>query len=503
MRFVLKPWHLLLAIASALAYRVWLVNHTGITLFIDEAYYWTWAQDFAWGYYSKPPLVAWLIGLSTALFGSSVLGVKALAMALYGAQSWAVYLLGRSLFGQQPALMAALLWTFSFTSGLLGLVVSTDALLLLFWTLALWAAWHALQQPLWRYFAIFGAMLGLGVLSKYTMLAIGIVVPWLMFELYRRHRCIPQRYWLGGLLALSVMMALLTPHILWNIQQGAPTLRHTIEITVVAENPGGWPTLLEFWASQWLMISPLPLAYLLYVAVTRKPAATPSASVALHPEKVWFLLVPAVGLLAVCSIQAFNAKAGMNWSAPAFVSLTLLFAAFAAERCKPGTPLWRQPWIHALALNLVMVAAVVHAQDWARLLNRPLAAKADIFVRMRGWDTLYQQALPLAQTHRDLPLLGIGRNALTHALYHWRGLGFTALAWNPQNLRDDQYMLTTHLPDHVGQDMLFIHFGPLPVEVASRFASAEPLGTFSTQVGPGRVNSLYLYRLHQFQGYAP
>src|SRR5262245_43581123 len=35
----------------------------------DEAQYWVWAQDLAFGYYSKPPVVAWLIAASTAVCG--------------------------------------------------------------------------------------------------------------------------------------------------------------------------------------------------------------------------------------------------------------------------------------------------------------------------------------------------------------------------------------------------------------------------------------------------
>src|SRR5260370_17115113 len=40
-------------------------------LFPDEAQYWVWSQQLALGYYSKPPLVAWLIPLTTGPFGAS------------------------------------------------------------------------------------------------------------------------------------------------------------------------------------------------------------------------------------------------------------------------------------------------------------------------------------------------------------------------------------------------------------------------------------------------
>ena len=66
---------LLLALAAILlAWRFWVVPHAGITLYVDEAQYWTWAQALDWGYFSKPPGIAALIALSTTLFGDGIVG---------------------------------------------------------------------------------------------------------------------------------------------------------------------------------------------------------------------------------------------------------------------------------------------------------------------------------------------------------------------------------------------------------------------------------------------
>ena len=58
----------------------------GVTLYVDEAQYWTWAQNLDWGYFSKPPVIAWLIAASTALFGDGILAVKLSAILLYPAK---------------------------------------------------------------------------------------------------------------------------------------------------------------------------------------------------------------------------------------------------------------------------------------------------------------------------------------------------------------------------------------------------------------------------------
>ncbi|MBO0738304.1 MAG: glycosyltransferase family 39 protein, partial [Alphaproteobacteria bacterium] len=52
-------------------------------LFPDEAQYWFWSQQLALGYYSKPPLVAWLIALTTHLFGDGEFAVRFAAPLLH------------------------------------------------------------------------------------------------------------------------------------------------------------------------------------------------------------------------------------------------------------------------------------------------------------------------------------------------------------------------------------------------------------------------------------
>src|SRR5262249_40494218 len=42
-----------------------------VNLIPEEAYYWNYAQHLDWGYLDHPPMVAWLIWLSTSIFGKS------------------------------------------------------------------------------------------------------------------------------------------------------------------------------------------------------------------------------------------------------------------------------------------------------------------------------------------------------------------------------------------------------------------------------------------------
>ncbi|MBA3817002.1 MAG: glycosyltransferase family 39 protein, partial [Parachlamydiaceae bacterium] len=61
---------------------VFVILYAGIGLGPDEAQYWTWSQHLDWGYYSKPPGIAWQNWLGTYLFGSTEIGVRSMALLI-------------------------------------------------------------------------------------------------------------------------------------------------------------------------------------------------------------------------------------------------------------------------------------------------------------------------------------------------------------------------------------------------------------------------------------
>src|SRR5262245_1607310 len=63
----------LIATGLIVAATVWHIAYLSLDcpleLASDEAHYWYWSRHLDWSYYSKGPLVAWLIRLSCELFG--------------------------------------------------------------------------------------------------------------------------------------------------------------------------------------------------------------------------------------------------------------------------------------------------------------------------------------------------------------------------------------------------------------------------------------------------
>ena len=102
----------LLAIIAALltAYRLWVIRHLGIDLYVDEAYYWGWSQALDWGYFSKPPVIAALIAASTALLGNGIIAIKLPSLLIYPATAFALYALGTRLYSTRVGFCCAGRW---------------------------------------------------------------------------------------------------------------------------------------------------------------------------------------------------------------------------------------------------------------------------------------------------------------------------------------------------------------------------------------------------------
>src|SRR5438552_6577273 len=82
------PWRLLaglLVLAAAALRLTYLASDCPLDLAPDEAHSWDWSRHLDWSYYSKGPLVAWIIRASCEIFGNwsvSLIGSEMLAVRL-------------------------------------------------------------------------------------------------------------------------------------------------------------------------------------------------------------------------------------------------------------------------------------------------------------------------------------------------------------------------------------------------------------------------------------
>lgn len=117
-------------IALLTALRIALLVVSPLDLFVDEAQYWLWSTQPAAGYFSKPPLIAWLIALTTRLAGEAAWAVRLASPLLHAGAAGFILLAGRVLYDARTGAAAALVYLTLPAVSFSSLLISTDAPLL-------------------------------------------------------------------------------------------------------------------------------------------------------------------------------------------------------------------------------------------------------------------------------------------------------------------------------------------------------------------------------------
>ena len=383
---------ILLTVGLTLA-RLIALFRTPLELYPDEAQYWFWSRTLDFGYYSKPPMVAWAIWATTHLGGDAEAFVRMSAPLFQAGATLCVFAIGRKLYGGTAALAAAALYALMPAVQLSGLVVATDAPLLFFMGLAILAYAH-LQSALGRrrlaLAAGFGAALGLAFLSKYAALylVIGVAVH---LALSREAR----RAWSARAVGLAIVVfaLVLTPNLIWNAQHGFATFQHTASNAAWGENkPFDLGKLGQFLVAQFGVFGPIPFGTLiagLVLAARRR---------VLSREDL-LLLCFTVPPILVVSLQAFLSRANANWSGASYLTGAVLAAAWLIR--------WRaRRWlVAAVAMGAVISAAVLV------VLVQPRAADAvgagNSLKRLRGWSATARLVTDRAKVEEDAGLSAI------------------------------------------------------------------------------------------------
>lgn len=227
------------------------ITHYGF--FRDELYYMACGEHLAWGYIDQPPLIAVAAWFMRHVFGDSMLAIRLLPVLAGVAAVFLTGVLARELGGGQVAqvlsamgiLLAPLYLAF-------GSFFSMNAFEPLFWLICAWIVVRIARGGSPRLWLVFGAVAGIGIENKHTMLVFGFAL--IAGMLLSGHQSILRSKWtwLGGLIALL----LFTPNLVWEAHHGWPQIevvRNARELKNVPIGP------LRFLGEQVLFLNPIAL----------------------------------------------------------------------------------------------------------------------------------------------------------------------------------------------------------------------------------------------------
>ncbi|RAK58270.1 4-amino-4-deoxy-L-arabinose transferase [Phenylobacterium deserti] len=420
--------------------RIVALFRTPLNLYPDEAQYWLWSRTLDFGYYSKPPMIAWAIWATTQA-GDAEAWVRLSAPLFQAGATLVVFAIGRRLYDSRIGLAGAALYALTPAIQLSSAVIATDAPLLFFLGLTM-LAYVSLQEAEGARRAKlalgFGASLGLAFLSKYAAIY-GVVGVALHLALSREAR----RAWTPSSagLAVAAFLLILAPNLVWNANHGFATLHHTAANAAWGGrklfNPG---ELADFLGSQVLIFGPIPFAALVIgvvLAVRRKRLT--GADLLL----LCFILPP----LLIVSVQAFISRANANWSGASYLPGAVLAAAWLVR--------WRaRRWLTvAFALQAALAAFFLACVIAPRLADA--AGVSNSFKRAKGWDQMTAAVIERAVEEQPKGLTAIAVNSrfLYYALsYYGRNyfgderappLRAWMLTGTPQNQAETSAPLTT------------------------------------------------------------
>lgn len=505
-----KPETLFLPLlAILLAVFAWRILFASwVNLIPDECSYWSWSRRLDWSYFDNAGMVAYLIRLSTELFGeSTVFSVRFPFLVLSLATTFLLYSVSNLLFqSRSRALFCAVAVNLTPPFLLGGSAAIHDNASIFFWMLALWAAARYLRSQDSRLFYVMGFAAGASILSKYTgvLLLLSILLFLVWNREFRRH-IFRKEPWIG--VAIAAVMSL--PILWWNIEHDWASVGHIFYIGSGATDTTR--RLLDgvgYHLAQFGLVSPLFYVALLVATFTAlfRNLKNP------RPEETLLL---SFGLPVVLfGIMAFKGHVEANWGFIGYPSLAILAVQIIFTRCEEvKSGVWSiftrrfLKWSVLLAVGPV-VLVILHA--WIGLipafLEKKYAKEDRVIWETRGWAGLGRHINELREPQDILA----GDSYQLCALMEFNIPGQPSVRYLAPWKRPTQFdVWNPSFDDMKGRNILYV--SPVPLRPSSdvlttvyeNFQVVEELDPFHVVYHGQPIRTIHVYRCKNFDPFSP
>jgi 4-amino-4-deoxy-L-arabinose transferase-like glycosyltransferase len=370
----------------------------------DEAHYWDWSRHLDWSYYSKGPLVAWLIhlscwlasGWSQALIGSEMLAVRLPAVVCGSLVLAGLYVLTAQVYRRERLALAVVALTLTVPLIAAGSTLMTiDAPYTCCWVWALVLGHRAVFRPAAWAWPAAGLMVGLGILAKYTMVlwvpSLGLFL--LTTPAVRRQLLRPGPWIMAATGALCCV-----PILVWNLQHDWVSVRHVGGLAGVADESARihWLGPLVFAGTQAALLLGVWFVFWLRAMFAHAPWREPRAEL----RYLWWMSAPMFAVFLLFGLKTGGGEP--NWPVTAYLSGAVLTAGWLQNELAASAGWYRRLGMASVALGCGLGLAIL-ALLYTLPLSGPLLARLagpptpehpaplrrlDPTCRLRGWRTL-------------------------------------------------------------------------------------------------------------------
>lgn len=403
-------------------------------LLFEEAYYWNYAKHLDIGYLDHPLMVAWTIKPFIALLGNIELAVRGGAFLFWFVTAYFSYRLAREIFDKAIAwrsvlLVAVLPAYFSF-----GFFISPDAPLTAFWSMATYFAYRIIIKDEHKAWLGLGVVLGLGMISKYTIALLGVAI--VLYVIADRR----SRKWLARpepYVALLVALLLCSPVVIWNMQHEWASIAFQSQGRLVSKTVFSLPRLI---LNALFLLTPIGVLAVIAVLLRHKQLLSTDASNSRQDEQTlrqsyrllaWLTLFP---VLVFASLSLFKASK-LNWTGPVWLPLMPFMALLVADKLASGSGKLLQ-WCQRAWLKTAIICLLFYGAAFHYLGPGLPGMRYPNNVHLIGWQSFGREIDAVVtqlehETGEQILVVGFDRNRIASGLAFYRAYGRGPADQNP------------------------------------------------------------------------
>ena len=371
-------------------------------LIYDEAYYWYYSQEMAWGYFDHPPMVALLIKISS-LFFNGELGVRFMSCILAVANVLVLWLLidhpKKNSFIPQFFVLV-----FSMTLlNAYGFLTLPDTPLLFFTSCFLLVYKNFIEKPSLYLSVVLGVVMACLMYSKYHAVLV------ILFVLLSNLKLVRSKYaWFAVIIALVCY----APHFYWLYEHDFVSINYHI-----SERPNGAYSFEKYTVGFFVnLVAIFGLTFpFIYQALYKTKANS------LFNKALLFLTY---GVILFFFISSFNRRVQTQWVIIICIPMTLIVFQYMLNNTNSAK------WIYRLGLANIVIILYLRLG----LVHQPLLF--NIFYETHGNKEWVKK---VAQEAGDTPVVfeNSYRNAPMYQFYS----GHTSFSLNNVQYRKNQYSI--------------------------------------------------------------
>lgn len=444
----------------------------------DEAYYWVWSQSLAMSYFDHPPMVAWMISLSTSIFGDHPAAIRlpaaisVLVMSIIGVRLTQKIFSSHKTSAHYVAISMGSILFIGTASGM-----TPDAPMAMFTALMLWYFYKAVIEDSHNSWYGVGIFFGLALLSKYIAIVWGLALVLFMLAEPEARKKLKQP---GPWLAVIISILVFSPALIWNYQHDWASFVFQLNHGLPGHKESA---VLNYFANQTGLITPGIFIVLLSIWVMR--------------SRNWLDLTLPIKFLVATSLVPFaffiyaatKAPVSANWPAFAYFTGFILVAywfANANEKWKRVVVKFSYGWLFIFSILIV-------THTHFNILN---LGRADRTKSYYGWPEIIQQAKNIAAEYPEAILVGNNYQFHSQVVY---GLGVYKVPALNIGGRKNHFSLMDN-SGLIGRDLIIIDKAYDLSKFAPFFDNVKYIGTL---LGKRDGKTVKTYRAVLAKNYQP